>query len=222
MHINDILPHIPANVLNNKESVMKVISKFKGVGDIYSFLPDNLKLDTDIIYSVCMNQNCSLEDIQYEKLHLDFVAFLCEKIYYIFQHTGDKIRNNTRIALVAIRGNLSNYKYISYRLASNLDFIYSAVKLNIYVYKFIYKKFKAHPRILSLCLDNLSGPVIEMIPEYLLANNVLVLNQMYTFDNKDVRLRDAILQKDPKYLRFMSNAVRNIHNSANSSSKDRQ
>jgi hypothetical protein len=59
-----------------------------------------------------------------------------------------------------------------------------------------------------------------MIPEYLLANNVLVLNQMYTFDNKDVRLRDAILQKDPKYLRFMSNAVRNIHNSANPSSKD--
>jgi hypothetical protein len=87
----------------------------------------------------------------------------------------------------------------------------------------IYKKFKAHPRILSLCLDNLSGPVIEMIPEYLLANNVLILNKMYTFDNRDIRLRDAIIQKDPKYLRFMSSAVRNIWiNSINPSSKDRQ
>jgi hypothetical protein len=50
----------------------------------------------------------------------------------------------------------------------------------------------------------------------------VILNKMYTFDNKDVRLRDAILQKDPKYLRFMSNAVRNIHNSVNPGSKDWQ
>lgn len=195
---NNVLPYIPIKLLDNKKFVIQMIDKYD---NIYLYVSDRLKCDQGIINKVYSDN--ILQKIPFDKLNLGFIKYLCETNHNVFGYTGPEIRDNEKIALAAIVYNLNNYKYISDRLANDFDFILKAIKFHIYViefehsissrladiYQLIDDKFKSHSEILEICLDNLSCKLVKMIPKQLLLDNVI--------------LRDAILQKNSIYMRYI-------------------
>lgn len=118
--------------------------------------------------------------------------------------------NVKEVALAAIKGNISNYEFISKKLQSDKDIIIETMKIGGKYYPYIPKKYRNNKEILFLALEN-AGHIAIAADKELLENRDIVKEMVLKRGTELISAKRFLKDKELIILAF-ENVIKNNAN----------